>query len=229
MSIPGIENGVLVDPKRWWLEHVTVGKDPADFASVLAEIEHELTRFGIGIMRDAQVYQDNPKRGTPRGRVYLPTAACRFPAPEPGDSADTVFYGVKRDAACWSLEIQIISGDSPQTHLPTRWDWFPMRGTMNDYRPVASVPPDPPAPSSELADRVASLETTVRTLQQELSDFKNIAIKQGSSIHIQSNGDEGRGVSPMWLCVDLDKGDEGVVFANRENPGSWERFTIYVA
>lgn len=135
----GIENGVVVDPRAYFMSLVA-GKDAAQYETALREIENDWYKYGFGIQCDSGC--------RPRGRVYLPTANCPYASP----NAQEHCLGVKQDQRCWEGQgryANVVSGG--------QWVWDEHGGPP--YQPYQPTQPDPPA---DVAVLILDYDKTVR-------------------------------------------------------------------
>lgn len=126
----GIVDGVLVDPRAWWLNVFTAGEDPANFQEVMKRKEGEIYKWGLG--------QQNNSGGVPRGRLFLPWNLCPNASPQ---TPQEFFLGVNQTASCCGI------GDVPCKKVDVvdqatnQWIYFD-RDPHIEYQPIGTAPGD---------------------------------------------------------------------------------------
>lgn len=157
----GIENGIVVRPQAWFT-HLRQGYRPDEYQRFFREKRQEIWAAGIGFQTDSG--------GTPRGRLYLPTAGCRNSAPAPGSPDE--FLGVRQIFACHEggRMVDVVNPNA------TEWIWHERGEPYVPFEPVVhqdvpshtDVPPHADAPDTGLLARVATLEAKLAAVQTAL-------------------------------------------------------------
>ena len=171
----GVENGLVVNPKNFFLTLVW-DKDPRQYVAVLNSLRGKLWGAGIGIQTDSA--------GTPRGRLYLPTPIC--PDASPRTPAEQQL-GVRQDERCWDQLgrfVDVVENDASGN--PIGWTWAE-RGAQ-PYQPFGSQPTEPeptePKPQPQVPDFVLR---DIAELKREVGLLKGREVRLSRDIASMGN------------------------------------------
>lgn len=115
-SVPGCNGGLLTDP-RTYFNSLVASWPASNWPAAMNAIDADLQRYRIGQQRSSAL--------EPRGRLFLPHAAC--------PDASGAWSG-NANPACWEHAVDVVDGGPP-----ARWVWVDRGGPTYLPAPCGAV------------------------------------------------------------------------------------------